>query len=92
MVFCRLASLLSGMVSTTSQRKGKTTSSHCVLHTMQRQTQATLQESGLGGCGGSLTDACLLEGSSCQLAAVATPAILSNEISLTCYSREPRDP
>ncbi|KAL8571338.1 hypothetical protein ACOMHN_009516 [Nucella lapillus] len=30
-VFCRLASLLSGMVSTTSQRKGKTTSSHCVL-------------------------------------------------------------
>ncbi|KAL8564054.1 hypothetical protein ACOMHN_016343 [Nucella lapillus] len=44
-VFCRLASLLSGMVSTTSQRKGKTTSSHCVLHTMQRQTLATLQES-----------------------------------------------
>ncbi|KAL8618516.1 hypothetical protein ACOMHN_000661 [Nucella lapillus] len=31
-VFCWLASLLSGMVSTTSQRKGKTTSSHCVLH------------------------------------------------------------
>ncbi|KAL8565894.1 hypothetical protein ACOMHN_036820 [Nucella lapillus] len=30
-VFCRLASLLSGMVSTTSQRNGKTTSSHCVL-------------------------------------------------------------
>ncbi|KAL8581071.1 hypothetical protein ACOMHN_012722 [Nucella lapillus] len=47
----------------------------------------------LGGCGGSLTsDVCLLEGSSCQLPAVATPAILSNEISLTCYSREPRDP
>ncbi|KAL8575602.1 hypothetical protein ACOMHN_028623 [Nucella lapillus] len=61
--------------------------------TMQRQTLATLQEFSLGGYGGSLTsDVCRLEGSSCQLAAVATPAILSNEISLTCYSREPRDP
>ncbi|KAL8563028.1 hypothetical protein ACOMHN_067585 [Nucella lapillus] len=61
--------------------------------TMQRQTLATLQEFSLGGYGGSLTsDVCRFEGSSCQLAAVATPAILSNEISLTCYSREPRDP
>ncbi|KAL8562037.1 hypothetical protein ACOMHN_031808 [Nucella lapillus] len=53
--------------------------------TMQRQTIATLQEFSLGGYGSSLTsDVCRLEGSSCQLAAVATPAILSIEISLTC--------
>ncbi|KAL8564189.1 hypothetical protein ACOMHN_017458 [Nucella lapillus] len=52
--------------------------------TMQRQILATLQEFSLGRCGSSLTsDVCRLEGSSCQLAAVATPVILSNEISLT---------
>ncbi|KAL8563741.1 hypothetical protein ACOMHN_063509 [Nucella lapillus] len=61
--------------------------------TMQQQTLATLQEFSLGGYGGSLTsDVCRLEGSSCQLPAVATLAILTIKISLTCYSREPRDP